>query len=173
MPMRTHWRTVGSRRSRDARAQGQMGPALTSARTAKVCRFSSTACLPSSLASTLTMHCAAIPSRSWLRLLVEAVVRKNLAVLCILLPVVGTNGFGQNQSPSSDVPKNSRDLGIQGYGGNDISCLEWSDSCVTCRRDQPTGEYSCSNIELPRLHARAFLKTPRRVQPPQRSQLVA
>ena len=73
---------------------------------------------------------------------------KCVTILNVLLLAVGTEAFGQDQSPPSDVPKNSRDLGLRGYGRNDISCLEWSDSCVTCRRDQPSAEYSCSNIGI-------------------------
>src|SRR6478736_4351134 len=78
--------------------------------------------------------------------MVEVAMLKCVTILNVLLLAVGTDAFGQDQSPSSDV--NSRDLGIHGYGRNDISCLEWGDSCVTCRRDQPTGEYSCSNIGI-------------------------
>lgn len=45
--------------------------------------------------------------------------------------VLGSVTFGQNQSPSPGLQKNSEELGIQGYGRNDTSCLEWSDSCVS------------------------------------------
>jgi hypothetical protein len=79
---------------------------------------------------------------------IEATVQKNLTILILLL-VAGTEAFGQNQSASSvDTPKNSSELAIQSYGHSDVSCMEWSDSCVTCRRHQRGGEYSCSNIGI-------------------------
>jgi hypothetical protein len=43
--------------------------------------------------------------------------------------------------PSSGVP-------IQGYGLDDKGCLEWTDTCVSCLRPQPGGDYTCSNIAI-------------------------
>jgi len=73
---------------------------------------------------------------------------KCVTIINVLLLALGTDAFGQDQNPSPNVPENLRDLGIQDYGRNDISCLEWSDNCVTCKRDQPAGAYSCSNIGI-------------------------
>jgi hypothetical protein len=72
---------------------------------------------------------------------------KRLTILFALL-LVYTAALGQDQSPSSDAPKNPSELAIQSYGGSDVACTEWSDSCVTCRRNQPGGEYNCSNIGI-------------------------
>jgi hypothetical protein len=77
----------------------------------------------------------------------RAAVQKNLKILIFLL-VLGTEAFSQNQTPSSDTPKNSSESAVQSYGHSDVSCMEWSDSCVTCRRHQQGGEYSCSNIGI-------------------------
>jgi hypothetical protein len=65
--------------------------------------------------------------------MVEVAMLKCVPILNVLLLAVGIDAFGHDQSLSSDVPRNSRDLGLHGYGRNDISCLEWSDTCVTCR----------------------------------------
>jgi hypothetical protein len=62
--------------------------------------------------------------------MVEVAMLKCVTILNVLLLAVGTDAFGQDQSPSSDAPKNSRALGLRGYGRNDISCLEWSDNSI-------------------------------------------
>jgi hypothetical protein len=66
--------------------------------------------------------------------------------LNFLLLAMGIDAFGQDRRPSPNLSKNSRELGIGGYGRKDESCLEWSDSCVTCSRNQRGGECSYSNI---------------------------
>jgi hypothetical protein len=73
---------------------------------------------------------------------------KHLTVFCAFHVVCGAAAFGQDQSPSSDAPENPSDLAILSYGRNNVSCMEWSDSCVTCKRHQTGGEYSCSNIGI-------------------------
>ena len=47
--------------------------------------------------------------------------------------------------PTSD---RSSDAGVQGYGRHNKDCLEWTDTCVKCARDQSGGDYSCSNIGI-------------------------
>jgi hypothetical protein len=69
-------------------------------------------------------------------------------ILCAVLLFWDTAALGQNQSPSSDAPQNPSELTIQNYGRGDISCMEWSDNCVTCRRQQAGQEYRCSNIGI-------------------------
>lgn len=83
-----------------------------------------------------------------MRASVKSAVLKCVTILNVFLLVSGSVAFGQNQSSSPGVQKNSEELGIQGYGRNDTSCLEWSDSCVSCRRNQPAEEFSCSNIGI-------------------------
>ena len=74
-------------------------------RTAKVPRFSSTTCLPSSLASTIDdAACGYSLIEIGYECRIEVAVPKNFAILILLL-VVGTEAFGQNQSPPSDTPK--------------------------------------------------------------------
>ena len=73
---------------------------------------------------------------------------KCLTILGAFLIVCDVAAFAQNQSPSSDEHKSPGDLAILSYGRNDVSCMEWSDRCVSCKRHQTGGEYSCSNIGI-------------------------
>jgi hypothetical protein len=47
--------------------------------------------------------------------------------------------------PTSD---RASDTGVQGYGRDNKDCLEWTDTCVKCARNQSGGDYSCSNIGI-------------------------
>ena len=47
--------------------------------------------------------------------------------------------------PTSD---RSSDAGVQGYGRHNKDCLEWTDTCVKCARNQSGADYSCSNIGI-------------------------
>jgi|SRR6516162_1097821 len=37
---------------------------------------------------------------------------------------------------------------MQGYGGRNKDCMEWTDTCVNCVRDQSSENFSCSNIGI-------------------------
>jgi hypothetical protein len=37
---------------------------------------------------------------------------------------------------------------MQEYGSRNKDCLEWSDTCVNCVRDQSSKNFSCSNIGI-------------------------
>src|SRR5215813_1784722 len=69
--------------------------------------------------------------------MVEVAMLKCVTILNIWLLAVGTDAFDQDQSLPSDVPKNSRIWEYMVMDVRTLSCLEWSDSCVTCRSDQP------------------------------------
>ena len=47
--------------------------------------------------------------------------------------------------PTSD---HASDTGVHGYGRHNKDCLEWTDTCVKCARNQSGGDYSCSNIGI-------------------------
>jgi hypothetical protein len=72
---------------------------------------------------------------------------KRLMILCAFIIVWDAAAFGQNQNPSSDAPMDPS-IAILSYGRNDVSCREWSDSCVTCKRHPTSEDYSCSNIGI-------------------------
>ena len=40
------------------------------------------------------------------------------------------------------------DTWVQGYGLHNKDCLEWTDTCVKCARNQSGADYSCSNIGI-------------------------
>ena len=37
---------------------------------------------------------------------------------------------------------------MQGYGDRNKDCMEWTDTCVNCVRDQSSENFSCSNIGI-------------------------
>jgi hypothetical protein len=96
-----------------------------------------------------------VPSfASALKMSVESEVLKCVTILNVLLLVLGSVEFGQNQNPSPAVQKNSEELGIQGYGRNDRSCLDWGMQLLPrdtreCR-ESPYKASEAASISLPR-----------------------
>ena len=51
-------------------------------------------------------------------------------------------------SDSAKTDHASDNTWVQGYGRHNKDCLEWTDTCVRCARNQSGGDYSCSNIGI-------------------------
>ena len=49
------------------------------------------------------------------------------------------------QQPPKPPDVASEDASIHGYGDHDKTCLEWTDGCRSCRRDD-NGDPLCPNI---------------------------
>ena len=65
--------------------------------------------------------------------MVEVAMLKCVTILNVLLLAVGTNAFGQDQSPSSDVPKNQ---GIWDYVVMDVTTYPaWNGATVALLAD--------------------------------------
>ena len=61
--------------------------------------------------------------------------------------VLSTNALAPAQTPSNP-PNNPSDTTVQSYGRGAQDCLAWTDGCVSCIRQQSSGEQSCSNIGI-------------------------
>lgn len=48
-------------------------------------------------------------------------------------------------TPVPSAPLTPTEASLHGYGDNDRTCEEWTDSCRNCRRSDPGGP-TCSNI---------------------------
>ena len=54
-----------------------------------------------------------------------------------------------SDSTKTELPSDhASDTWVHGYGRHNKDCLEWTDTCVKCARDQSGGDYSCSNIGI-------------------------
>jgi hypothetical protein len=63
------------------------------------------------------------------------------AVLLAAVLLVGASAQQQSKSPELTA----EDASIHGFGDKDKTCEEWTDGCVTCRRDA-NGDPICPNI---------------------------
>jgi hypothetical protein len=72
---------------------------------------------------------------------------RRFALICGLAFALGTNAFAQAQS-SSNAPNNASEATVHSYGRDAKDCLAWNDGCVSCIRQKPGGDYSCSNIGI-------------------------
>jgi hypothetical protein len=55
-----------------------------------------------------------------------------------------------SDSNKTELPSDyASDTWVHGYGRHNKDCLEWTDTCVKCARNQSGGDdYSCSNIGI-------------------------
>jgi hypothetical protein len=63
---------------------------------------------------------------------------------CISVFLLTRNSPAAEQTalePSTPVPQ--EELSLQAFGSKNPTCVEWNDSCATCRRDS-SGEAHCS-----------------------------
>jgi hypothetical protein len=56
-------------------------------------------------------------------------------------------------------PAQREELSLQGFGAKNATCVEWSDSCATCRRDSD-GAAHCSTPGIACLPVEITCKTP-------------
>jgi hypothetical protein len=72
---------------------------------------------------------------------------RRFALICSLAFALGTSAFAQAQSPSN-APNIASEAAVHSYGRDAKDCLAWTDSCVSCIRQKPGGDYNCSNIGI-------------------------
>ena len=54
-----------------------------------------------------------------------------------------------SDSTKTELPSDhASDTWVHSYGRHNKDCLEWTDNCVKCARNQSGGDYSCSNIGI-------------------------
>ena len=59
-----------------------------------------------------------------------------------------TQIFSSDSTQTESTSDHASDTWVQGYGRHNKDCLEWTDTCVKCVRNQSGGDYSCSNIGI-------------------------
>jgi hypothetical protein len=76
----------------------------------------------------------------------DALVRY-FALICDASLLLGTYILAQAQGPSN-AQNNASEAAVHSYGRDAKDCLAWTDGCVSCVRQQPGADYSCSNIGI-------------------------
>ena len=56
--------------------------------------------------------------------------------------------ISSDSTKTESTSDHASDTWVQGYGRHNKDCLEWTDTCVKCARNQSGGDYSCSNIGI-------------------------
>jgi hypothetical protein len=62
-------------------------------------------------------------------------LRHAVLILCFGLPVSGAHAAAETPTP--------QERSLQGFGAQTLNCVEWSDSCSICLRDE-SGAMHCS-----------------------------
>ena len=56
--------------------------------------------------------------------------------------------ISSDSTKTESTSDHASDTWVQGYGRHNKDCLEWTDTCVKCARNQSGADYSCSNIGI-------------------------
>ena len=61
--------------------------------------------------------------------------------------MLGAGALARAQGPA-DASKGESDVSVHSYGRDAKDCLAWTDTCVSCARQQAGADYHCSNIGI-------------------------
>ena len=61
---------------------------------------------------------------------------KLLATLGIFLASLALAGADEAPNPAASAPPSPEETSLRGFGLQNAQCIEWSDSCATCLRDE-------------------------------------